>query len=221
MAIGTSGSESTPEMLAEVRGRERHAEGADSSLAQEFPSDMESEASVGKSRWSARPSFSRKYAHVLLRPTVESMDSSPENSVVLLDPRYWGEHAWQLASILRTGIRGPIGDVRGSLPDRVATIVAPQYWSRHASELSDALLDGDRRASPCHTEVVGAFSSGSSERLTMTVEEVAKALGISRAFAYEAVHRGDIPHIRIGKRMLVPRAALARVLAAVEPPDES
>jgi excisionase family DNA binding protein len=68
---------------------------------------------------------------------------------------------------------------------------------------------------------VAGFSSGSSERLTMSVEEVARALGISRAFAYEAVHRGDIPHIKIGKRMLVPRAALARVLAAAELPKQS
>ena len=30
-------------------------------------------------------------------------------------------------------------------------------------------------------------------RLTLTVEEVAATLGISRAFAYEAVRRGEIP----------------------------
>jgi excisionase family DNA binding protein len=156
-----------------------------------------------------------------LRPTVESMDSSPEDSVVLLDPHYWEEHAWQFASLLQTGIRGPIGDPRGRHPDLVATIAAPEYWSRHVSELSDALLHGDRRCAPCRTEVAGALSSDSSGRLTMTVEEVARALGISRAFAYEAVHRGEIPHIRIGRRMLVPRAALARVLAAVELPDEA
>ena len=49
-------------------------------------------------------------------------------------------------------------------------------------------------------------------RLTLTVEEVAATLGISRAFAYEAVRRGDIPSIRIGRRVLVPRAALERLL---------
>jgi excisionase family DNA binding protein len=103
----------------------------------------------------------------------------------------------------------------------MATIADPAYWSRHVSELSDALLDRDRLGAARRMEVAGAFSSGFSERLTMTVEEAAKALGISRAFAYEAVHRGDIPHIKIGKRMLVPRAALARVLEAVELPHES
>lgn len=49
-------------------------------------------------------------------------------------------------------------------------------------------------------------------RLTLTVEEAATALGISRAFAYEAVARGDIPCIRIGKRILVPKVALERML---------
>ncbi len=52
----------------------------------------------------------------------------------------------------------------------------------------------------------------SEDRLTMTVEEAAEALGISRAFAYEAVNNGDIPTIRIGRRILVPKAALQRLL---------
>jgi excisionase family DNA binding protein len=51
-----------------------------------------------------------------------------------------------------------------------------------------------------------------STRLTLTVEEVAATLGISRAFAYEAVRRGEIPSIRIGRRVLVPRAALERLI---------
>lgn len=50
-------------------------------------------------------------------------------------------------------------------------------------------------------------------RLTMSVEEAAIALGISRSFAYEAVARGGIPCIRIGRRILIPKAALGRLLA--------
>ena len=50
------------------------------------------------------------------------------------------------------------------------------------------------------------------ERLTLTVEEAAETLGISRAFAYEAVANGDIPCIRIGGRILVPKAALEKLL---------
>jgi excisionase family DNA binding protein len=46
----------------------------------------------------------------------------------------------------------------------------------------------------------------------MTVEDAAAALGIMRAFTYEAVTRNEIPHIRIGRRILVPRTALKRML---------
>jgi len=42
------------------------------------------------------------------------------------------------------------------------------------------------------------------ERLTYSVEEVAEVLGISRAFVYECVNRGEIPHLRIGRRILIP-----------------
>ena len=51
-----------------------------------------------------------------------------------------------------------------------------------------------------------------SERLTITVDEAAARLGLSRNGAYEAVRRGEIPSLRIGRRVLVPRAALERML---------
>jgi excisionase family DNA binding protein len=47
-----------------------------------------------------------------------------------------------------------------------------------------------------------------SERLVFTVGEAAKLLGISRAFAYELVARGELPVIRLGRRIVVPKAAL-------------
>jgi excisionase family DNA binding protein len=50
-------------------------------------------------------------------------------------------------------------------------------------------------------------------RLTWTVTEAAVLLGISRASAYEAAHRGELPVRVIGRRMLVPRAALLRLLS--------
>jgi excisionase family DNA binding protein len=52
------------------------------------------------------------------------------------------------------------------------------------------------------------------KRLVYTVEEAATLLGISRSFAYEAVERGEIPSMRIGRRILVPKAALERFLEA-------
>lgn len=51
---------------------------------------------------------------------------------------------------------------------------------------------------------------------TLLVEEAAHALGISRASAYEGVRTGTIPSIRIGRRILVPRAALERLLGIGE-----
>ena len=56
-----------------------------------------------------------------------------------------------------------------------------------------------------------------NEKLTLTVTECAKRLGIGRNSAYEAVARGEIPVIRIGKRLLVPKAALEILLAAGQP----
>jgi excisionase family DNA binding protein len=52
----------------------------------------------------------------------------------------------------------------------------------------------------------------SGDRLTWTIAEAAELLGISRASAYEAARRGELPVKMIGRRMLVPRAALLRLL---------
>jgi excisionase family DNA binding protein len=51
-------------------------------------------------------------------------------------------------------------------------------------------------------------------RVTLTVNETAKRLGIGRNQAYEAVKRGEIPVIRIGRRLLVPEAALDKMMNA-------
>jgi excisionase family DNA binding protein len=55
------------------------------------------------------------------------------------------------------------------------------------------------------------------ERLTLTVEEAARLLGISRALAYELVHRGDIPSLRLGRRIVVPRRGIDELLASATP----
>jgi excisionase family DNA binding protein len=47
-----------------------------------------------------------------------------------------------------------------------------------------------------------------SERLVYSVGEAGQLLGISRAFAYELVARGEIPVIRLGRRIVVPKVAL-------------
>ena len=49
-------------------------------------------------------------------------------------------------------------------------------------------------------------------RLTLSVEEARKLLGISRGLFYEGVHTGQIPSIRIGRRILIPRLRLVQML---------
>jgi excisionase family DNA binding protein len=68
---------------------------------------------------------------------------------------------------------------------------------------------------------------GAYTRQTYNIDEVARILGIGRNQAYEAVRAGQIPSIRIGKRLLVPRTALDRLLdrantaASPNPPVEA
>jgi excisionase family DNA binding protein len=53
-------------------------------------------------------------------------------------------------------------------------------------------------------------------RKALTVDEAAYELGISRNAAYHAVRNGEIPSIRIGKRIIVPRAAFEKLLARAD-----
>lgn len=55
------------------------------------------------------------------------------------------------------------------------------------------------------------------EKLTVTVEEAAKLLGIGRQLAYEKVKAREIPAIKIGRRLLVPRRALEKLLDGAQP----
>ncbi|HUV52204.1 MAG TPA: helix-turn-helix domain-containing protein [Dehalococcoidia bacterium] len=50
------------------------------------------------------------------------------------------------------------------------------------------------------------------ERWTFTVEEARIRLGLGRSSMYEALRRGEIPNIRIGRRILIPRASLEQLL---------
>lgn len=52
---------------------------------------------------------------------------------------------------------------------------------------------------------------------TLTIEECAAVLRLSRGSTYEAARTGQIPTIRIGRRLLVPRAKLLRMLGEDAP----
>jgi len=47
----------------------------------------------------------------------------------------------------------------------------------------------------------------------LLVSEVQRRLRLSRNGTYEAINRGEIPSIRIGRRILVPRLAFEQMLA--------
>ncbi len=47
---------------------------------------------------------------------------------------------------------------------------------------------------------------------TLSVPAAGRYLGLGRAQAYAAASRGDIPTLRVGRRILVPTALLARRL---------
>lgn len=51
------------------------------------------------------------------------------------------------------------------------------------------------------------------ERLTYTVSESAELLGISRSTAYELVRTGDLPSLRLGRRIVIVRRAIESLLA--------
>ena len=63
---------------------------------------------------------------------------------------------------------------------------------------------GGRRALPRPDVMVN--------RLGVTVPEAAAMLGLSRNFTYQMVKQGKLPSVKLGKRLLIPRAALEKML---------
>jgi excisionase family DNA binding protein len=68
----------------------------------------------------------------------------------------------------------------------------------------------------CDRALSGGYKEGqdqmSTERVAYTVAEAAQLLGLSTNSGYEAVKRGEIPVIRIGRRIIVPKLAFDRLL---------
>ena len=55
--------------------------------------------------------------------------------------------------------------------------------------------------------------------LVVSVTEAAELLGISRGLAYELARGGQLPSLRLGRRLVVPRAALLMWLERATPPE--
>ena len=58
-----------------------------------------------------------------------------------------------------------------------------------------------------------------SDRPAITVDEVAELLGVGRKTVYEAAGRNEIPHRRIGRRLVFSREAVLEWLACRAAPQ--
>ena len=54
------------------------------------------------------------------------------------------------------------------------------------------------------------------ERTTLTVIEVAGYIGLSKDFVYALVAKNEIPHIRIGSRIVFKRASIDAWMNSIE-----
>src|SRR4030065_965823 len=59
----------------------------------------------------------------------------------------------------------------------------------------------------CGSEVL-RVTAATDESVLLTVPEAARLLRISRNLAYELIRQGRLPHVRLGRRILIPRFGL-------------
>lgn len=59
------------------------------------------------------------------------------------------------------------------------------------------------------------------QRRTLTVEQASLVLGVSRSVAYAGVRNGSIPSIRLGRRIVIPRARLFELLGENPAPSNA
>jgi len=95
-----------------------------------------------------------------------------------------------------------------------------EAW-HHATEVQMREQRQESAGAPAASTERATESLAADQRLTWTVPEVARLLGISRDSAYEAAHRGELPVRVIGRRMLIPRAALLRLLDDSHAPEQT
>ena len=103
-------------------------------------------------------------------------------------------------------------ELANSLTVGSMTLTQSDWWHEHNDALEEAVAVIEWQEYHIERRDVGPVIERPAQRLTMTVEEAAEVLGISRATAYDAVSRGEIPCIRIGRRILIPKVALERLL---------
>jgi excisionase family DNA binding protein len=140
----------------------------------------------------------------------ETPSEPPETpaDVVITDPAYWLARPEALQEALQIAA--------DEAPVREPTLPPPEAYERYRdliAQADPATAPAAEPDQPADLDTLPDRAGGEPRRLTLTVEEAAELLGISRALAYEAVRRGEIPSLRIGRRILVPRSGFARMFA--------
>jgi excisionase family DNA binding protein len=94
----------------------------------------------------------------------------------------------------------------------------PNAWQ--APERSPASTNACQHGEACQLEAdterdqVASSATGTlsalppGDRFTLSLAEAGQMLGLSRAFAYELAARGELPTIRLGRRVMIPKVAL-------------
>jgi excisionase family DNA binding protein len=76
-------------------------------------------------------------------------------------------------------------------------------------------IDAPRRP-PAHQPRHLVADTPPNTSATLTVEEAAEILGVGRRTAYKAVAAGELPALRLGNRLVVPRAKLNAMLGIAQ-----
>lgn len=66
-----------------------------------------------------------------------------------------------------------------------------------------------------NTTKAGSAGTRPSDPLVLSVSEASSLLGISKDLGYELAARGELPTLRLGRRIVVPRARLLALLDEV------
>jgi excisionase family DNA binding protein len=69
--------------------------------------------------------------------------------------------------------------------------------------------------------VLELFMVVEKEKLTLTVATAGELLGVSRPQAYKLARLGQIPVLRLGRRLVVPKEALSKMLSEIKPTFQS
>jgi excisionase family DNA binding protein len=71
-------------------------------------------------------------------------------------------------------------------------------------------VNRDFKGTSIRETVARAIASG--ERFAHAVPDYVRVSGVSKSAVYDAISRGEIRSVRVGRRLLIPRSEFARLL---------